>query len=134
MHRRRVTCELHDSYFRLMTIQHAIQKIEWATEWALKNYITRSRQKSELQLQIGRSYRQDVVRKATPDRRGSGPMVEKMLIRCSKESHHPAEWASRPPVEHQENKKDTTLTAITVGSKYCSFCSVSNSLSHANLE
>ena len=33
---------------------------------------------------------------------------EKMLIRCNKESHHPAEWASRPPVEHQENKKDTT--------------------------
>ena len=34
MHRKRVTCELHDSYFRLMTIQHAIPKIEWATEWA----------------------------------------------------------------------------------------------------
>ena len=24
----RVTCELHDSYFRLMTIKHAISKIE----------------------------------------------------------------------------------------------------------
>ena len=40
---------------------------------------------------------------------------EKMLTRCSKESHHPAEWASRPPVEHQENEKDTTLTAICWG-------------------
>ena len=28
MHRKRVTCELHDSYFRLMTIKHAIPKIE----------------------------------------------------------------------------------------------------------
>ena len=28
MHRKRVTCELHDSYFRLMTIKHAISKIE----------------------------------------------------------------------------------------------------------
>ena len=28
MHRKRVTCELHDSYFRLMTIQYAIPKIE----------------------------------------------------------------------------------------------------------
>ena len=28
MHRKRVTCQLHDSYFRLMTIQHAIPKIE----------------------------------------------------------------------------------------------------------
>ena len=46
---------------------------------------------------------------------------ENMLIRCSKESHHPAEWAPGPPVEHQEDKKDTTLTAISLGSKYCSY-------------
>ena len=40
MHRKRVTCELHYSYFRLMTIKHAIPKtaevthsdIEWAIE------------------------------------------------------------------------------------------------------
>ena len=46
MHRKRVTCELHDSYFRLMTIKHAIPRtaevthpdgqlwgdIEWAIE------------------------------------------------------------------------------------------------------
>ena len=31
-HRKRVTCELHDSYFRLMTIKHAIPKIERAIE------------------------------------------------------------------------------------------------------
>ena len=29
MHRKRVTCELHDSYFRFMTIKHAIPNIEW---------------------------------------------------------------------------------------------------------
>ena len=46
---------------------------------------------------------------------------EKMLIRCSKESQHPAEWTPGPPVEHQENEKDTTLTAIREGSKYCSY-------------
>ena len=45
MHRKRVTCELHDSYFRLMTIKHAIPKIELAIEWSLNYYITRSRQK-----------------------------------------------------------------------------------------
>ena len=28
---KRVTCELHDSYFRLMTIKHSISKIEWAS-------------------------------------------------------------------------------------------------------
>ena len=42
MHRKRVACELHDSYFRLMTIKHAIpvthsdgqlwEDIEWAIE------------------------------------------------------------------------------------------------------
>ena len=57
-----------------------------------------------------------------------------MLIRCSKESHHSAEsWAAGPPVEHQENK-NTTLTAIRVGVKMLQLCSVSNSLSHVNLE
>ena len=53
MHRKRVTCELHDSYFRLMTIKHAIPKIEWAIEWALNYYITRSRQEDR-QLEIRR--------------------------------------------------------------------------------
>ncbi len=43
-HRKRVTSELHDSYFRLMTIKHAISKIEWALEWTLNYYITQSRQ------------------------------------------------------------------------------------------
>ena len=46
---------------------------------------------------------------------------EKMLIRCSKESQHPAEWTPGPPVEHQENDKDTTLTAIRVGVKILEF-------------
>ena len=32
MHRKRVACELHDNYFRLMTSEHAIPKIEWAIE------------------------------------------------------------------------------------------------------
>ena len=36
MHRKRVTSELHDSYFRLMTIKHAIPKIEWAIEWVIE--------------------------------------------------------------------------------------------------
>ena len=78
-HRKRVTCELHDSYFRL--IKHAISKIEWAIDWAiewaidwaiewaidwaiewaidwaidwaLNYYITQSRQKSrQFQLQL----------------------------------------------------------------------------------
>ncbi len=62
-----MTSELHDSYFRLMTIKHSIPQIEWT----LNNYITLSRQ-----LEISWSERGDVVEKATPGRRGSGPPIE----------------------------------------------------------
>ena len=41
IHRKRVTCELYDSYFRLMTIKHAIPEI--LSGW-LNYYITRWRQ------------------------------------------------------------------------------------------
>ena len=140
MHQKRVTSELHDSYFRLMTIKHSISKIEWVIEWALNYYITQSRHSSSGSCsRVGGGDRRDVAGKATPDWRGPrepwlnwGP--EKMPIRCSKESQHPAEWTSGPPVEHQENENDTTLTAVSLVSKYYSFCSVSSSLSHANLE
>ena len=37
---REVTSELHDSYFRLMTIEHSISKIQWAIVWALNYYLT----------------------------------------------------------------------------------------------
>ena len=40
MHRKRVTSELHDSYFHLMTIKHSISKIQWAIVWALNYYLT----------------------------------------------------------------------------------------------
>ena len=130
MHRKRVTCELHDSYFRLMTIKHAIPKIEWAIEWVLNYYITQSRQevrRLELETRCGRESH------ARPKGALGSPMSwgpEKLLIRFSKESHHPVEsWAARPPVEHQENEKDTTLTAMRVGVNILQFCSVSNSLS-----
>ena len=71
MHRKRVTSELHDNYFRLMTIKHSILKIQWAIVWALSYYLT--------QLSLGPravasitpdSQRPDVVGKATPDRGG----------------------------------------------------------------
>ena len=146
MHGKRVTCELHDSCFRLMTIKHAISKIEWAIEWTLNYYITQSWRKSKqlscsssaswvrrpVAVELETSYRRDVVGKATSGRRGLEALMswgpEKMLIRCSKESQHPAEWNPGPPVEHQKNEKDTTLTAIRVGLKILQFCSVSNSL------
>ena len=80
MHRKRVTCELHDSYFCLMTIKHDIPRIEWAIEWALNYYITQSRQEIR-QLEIRQVRRQDVVEKpggGGPDELGSREVADKM--------------------------------------------------------
>ena len=59
MHRKRVTCELHDSYFRLVTIKHAIPKIEWAIELLYNSVKTGSQWVGE-----------DVVGKATTWQKG----------------------------------------------------------------
>ena len=114
MHRERVTSELHDSYFRLMTIKHAISKIEWA----LNRYITQlssslgsspSGVASGVRVPVG----VDVVGKPTPGRMGS---------------REP--WLNWGP---EENEKDTTLPTITLGSKYFSYVR-SPAPSWANLE
>ena len=101
MHRKRVTCELHDSYFRLMTIKHAIPKIEWAIELLYNSVKTGSQWVGD---QV--TWWQDVVEKANR-KLSPGPLAE-----------------------HQENEKDTTLMALRVGVNMLQFCSVSNSLSH----
>ena len=46
MHRKRETSELHDSYFRLMTIKHSISKIEWVSN----DYIIQLSSTSQWQL------------------------------------------------------------------------------------
>ena len=94
MYRKRVTCELHDSYFCLMTIKHAIPKIEWAIELLYNSVKTGSQ-----------SWRSD-----------------ELTTRCSRESQHSAEsWALRPPGwAAQENRKETRLWPIVWGSIYCS--------------
>ena len=68
MHRKTVTSELHDCYFRLMTIKHSISKIEWASN----DYITQLSSTSQLKFQYSwrRSYRRDLVGKATLGRGG----------------------------------------------------------------
>ena len=115
MHRKRVTCELDDSYFCLMTIKHAISKIELATGWTLNYYITQSRRKSrQFPLEIGQSYRRDVVRKATSGRRGLGSLMSwgpgKLLIRCRKKAitqqSGPLGLRSSSPAERERHNAD----------------------------
>ena len=70
MHRKRVISELHDSYFRLMTIKHSISKIEWPSN----DYITQLSSTSQLGCsRVGDRGRRYVVGKATLGRRGLGP-------------------------------------------------------------
>ena len=109
MHPKRVTCEPHDSYFRSMTIKHAIWKIEWAIE-LLYNSV-----KTGIQLVLEtRSWRSD-----------------ELETRCGRGGQHPAEsWALGPLVEQPWRTRKTALMAIRVGVNILQFCSVSNSLSH----
>ena len=96
MHRKRVTSELHDSYFRLMMIKHPISKIEWASN----DYITQLSSTSQLSWSSGQcqlsSSGDESGRESHTRPKGLGALMnwgpEKMLIRCSKESQHPAEW------------------------------------------
>ena len=116
MHRKRVTSELHDSYFRLMTIKHSISKIQWATVWALNYYLTQLSSSPRSSCQEG---------------------SRKLETRCGKESHtrprgpsgSPMEWTLESGEQERHN-----VTVITVGSKCYSLCLVSSSLSHATLE
>ena len=123
MHRKRVTCELHDSYFRLMTIKNAIPSTAEVThsdgqlwgdiEWAI-----------ELLYYSVKTGNQSVWRS------------ERLETRCSRESQHPAESCPPPRASGWvtlENEKDTTLMAIRVRINMLQFCSVSNSLSHTTL-
>ena len=121
MHRKRVTCELHDSYFCSMTIKHAIPRTAEVThpdgqlwggiEWAIEILYNSVRTGSQL-----------VWR---PD-----PLV----TRCGRGSLHPAEWAPKTSGWAAQESGKETLMAIRVGVPMLQICSVSNSLSHTTFQ
>ena len=116
MHRKRVTSELHDSYFRLMTIKHSISKIQWAIVWALNYYLT--------QLSLGcQSSCQQTSRQ--------------LETRCGREGHTRPRGPSESPDGVDPNIRRTRKTqrdGHNSGVKILQLCSISSSLSHANLE
>ena len=116
IHRKRVTSELHDSYFRLMTIKHSISKIQWAIVWALNYYLT----------QLSSSPRSSCQKNS-----------RQLETKCGKESHTRPRGPSDIPMEWTPASGEQEIhnvTVITVGSRYYCLCSVSSSLSHATLE
>ena len=116
MHRKRVTSELHNTYFCLMTIKHSISKIQWAIVWALNFYLTQlsSSPRSSWQWN-SRLLETSCGREGQTRRRGP--------------SGTPMKWT--PALGEQERHN---VTVITVGSRYYSIYSISSSLSHATLE
>ena len=114
MHRKRVTSELHDSYFRLMTIKHPISKIQWAIVWALNYYLT--------QLSLG-------------CQSSCQPTTRQLETRCGWESHTRSRgpWKSPDGVDPSIRRtRKTQRDGHNSGVKIWSLCSVSSTLSHAN--
>ena len=111
MHQKRVTCELNDSYFRLMTIKHAITKIEWATELLYNSVRTGSQWVGDQT-----SWSQDVVEKVTTRQKGpSGPPIEFVdqtswwedagMITCPKEVGPPVEQPRWTRTTHGNDRR-----------------------------
>ena len=116
MHRKRVTSELHDSYFRLMTIKHSISKIQWAIVWALNYYLT------QLSSGCQSSCQQN---------------SRELETRCGRESHTRPRGPSESPDGVDPNIRRTRKTqrdGHNSGVKIWSLCSVPSTLSHANLQ
>ena len=139
MHRKRVTSELHDSYFRLMTIKHSISKIEWASNDYIIQLSSTPRGPVEMPVEFQTVGVEKWLGKPHPTEGALGNPdgvwgPEKMLIRCNKESQHPAEWALGLRLSSRREQKRHNVTVTTVGSKYYILCSISISLSHTNLE
>ena len=95
MHQKRVTCELHDIYFRSMTIKHAIPRTAEVThpngqlwgdiEWAIKLLYNSVKTGSQL---VWRS--------------------DPLVTRCGRGSQHPVEsWVPGPPVEQPWRTRKT---------------------------
>ena len=88
MHRKRATCELHDSYFYAMTMKHAIPKTVEVThfdgqlwgdiEWAIELLYNSVKTGSQLVLETrpvwrSESWRQDAVEKVSTQQKAGPP-------------------------------------------------------------
>ena len=108
MHRKRVTSELHDSYFHSMTIKHAIPKTAevthsdgqlWRdTEWAIELLYNSVKIGSQLVWRPDQLVTRYSRESQHPAEGGSGPPIEELETRYGRESQHPAEGASGPPI------------------------------------
>ena len=145
MHRKRVTCELHDSYFRSMMIKtcHSKDGGSGIFRWPFvgRDWVDVELLYNSVHRKFNESWRNDAVEKTAPSRRGSrGPRLSSLRsdeLGIRRVGEKMLEWEHiperlGPQLSSQENGKET-LMAIRVGVSMLQFCSVSNILSHTTL-
>ena len=120
MHRKRVTCELHDSYFHSMTAKHAILKTA-GVHIPMASYGEILSGCKLLYNWVHSKFHQFW-------------RPVQLEIRCGRENspqqraEPPGLWLSSPG-----KRERNAIMAIRVGVNMLQFCSVSNSLSHTTL-
>ena len=85
MQRKRVTCELHDRYFRSMTIKHAIPKMA-GVHIPMASYG---------EVLSGRELLYNSVHREFKEFWGS----DELELRCGRENQHPERLGPMPPIE-----------------------------------
>ena len=122
MHRKRETCELHDSYFRSMMIKTCHSKdggsgiFRWpfmGRDWVGVELLYNSLHRKFNQFRDKKSWRNDTVEKTASSRRGprdprlSSWRSDELEIRCGRENQNQASWAPDPrlssPRERERN-------------------------------
>ena len=120
MHQKRVTCELHDSYFRWMTIKHAIPRTVEVTH-------------SDGQLWGDIEWR-ELLYNSLKTGSQSVWRSENLERRCGRESQHSAvSLAPGLRLSSTGERERNAVMVNRVGVNMLQFCLVSNSLSHTNL-
>ena len=131
MHRKRVTCELHDSYFRSMMIKtcHSKDGGSCIFRWPFmgRHWVGVELLYNSVHRKLHQRWINDAVEKTAPIRRGprdprlSSWGSDELEIRCSWENQHPERLGPKDPGwAAQENGKETRLWPIEWRSICCS--------------
>ena len=147
MHRKRVTCELHDSYFRSMTIKHAIPRrrkciFRWPVmvrDWVGVELLYNSVHRKFKEFGDQRVWKWCCRENSTRQRGHSGPPIEEFGDQTSwrwdavEKTSTQRGWAPGTRLRSPGERERNAIMARRVGVNMLQFCSVSNSLSHTTL-
>ena len=130
-HRKRVTSELHDSYFRSMTITQAIPKIAKVTH--PDRQISEEIAEAWRRVHISAWEFEGNIRPTNWTEGDSWVELETELDEHSKESQHPAEWIPGLRLSSPGEQEIHNVADLNFGVKIFQLCLVSSSLSMQTL-